>query len=825
MIESYDPAKNKFFTLTNESQNESIKNESSIESSNNYNFSTKMRKNSNLTFPINEVLKNKNLDEEQIEEIREYLFTQFNYRNISLTYNDELHYLAHLDYFIPFLFLEIYQQNKLIQKYQEKSNSIYYLLEGHLDIMAPKPAKIDITPQDYLMFLSYLRKHKEENLLRLIVETNNNEVFQSNLILAANANMNNNYNNQSNGKKTPTPTNQHHLNINNNFNVRKDNETKNIYNFCLGQLQQFINAKKEIKRQYKEFIINSLKKYQENRVHKRYKDNIISPHNNFENSKDINNLDRNNNGKDYSKNANYLNIQENALIDNKKKSLVSDNINKKRNSNESKNNTNNRFNISITNKFHDAGNFNSNSTDKNQNENNQNNTSNNAPMKNLLQTIKDLENDIHDRPKHPNRLVLNCEQEDFLENLDKVEIFKKENLNFVRKCIFDNFTNFNSSIMRILQKDYFYRSFNNFYVLSSGNFKRRRIVNVRIRIKDCICRTEKEKMAFKKQDKEYPGYLKLNFRIDLEKLEEKIFKNKSKKQKDKSIIKDMEHSNYNENHIPDCAMNEKEKKPEKAQEMRIISNISSYELARKFNFTTAEISDFFISNFSEENESNILKTETSQNSGTVHTINSQNPIRNSFHIDLFNEDFSEDDQEGETIDIQNVQKLLFKLKERYKIIKIPFEIFEYNLIKSLKRGEIIGNINDKLKCFPTIITKQETFFLKIKKDVFESTLDEMNKTSIFKTLTNFALSPIFKDLLKTQFYKLFYKKLSNYNLHKNEKVIKEGDYINDLFFIKEGSFVIKIKKSIIEINEIIKTLTKKNTCENEELENDKIIGK
>jgi hypothetical protein len=410
--------------------------------------------------------------------------------------------------------------------------------------------------------------------------------------------------------------------------------------------------------------------------------------------------------------------------------------------------------------------------------------------------------------------------------------------------------------MRICQNDYFYRSFNNFYVLCSGNFRKRRIVNARIRIKDCVCAIEKEKSAFKAQDKDYLGYLKLNFRIDLEKLEEKIFKTRSEKKSEENKNENNKNKNYssyknfnvkdfkkannscindknnfntntiNENYIPECALVEKENKADKAQELRPIANINSHELSKKLNFTNSEISDFFISNYEEENESNIFNTPLGTEASLITRSNKNRNYAgpNKINIDLFNEDFSEDDQEGETIDIQNVQKLIFKLKERYKIIKIAYEIFEFNLSKSLKKGEIIGNPNDKLKCFPTIITKQETFFLKIPKELFEATLDELNKTSIFKTFSNFALSPIFKHLLKTQFYRLFFKSLMNVRVHKNEKIVHEGDFISDLVFIKEGSFVLKIKKSIVEINEIIKKLTRKKTCENEEEENDKIVG-
>jgi len=283
----------------------------------------------------------------------------------------------------------------------------------------------------------------------------------------------------------------------------------------------------------------------------------------------------------------------------------------------------------------------------------------------------------------------------------------------------------------------------------------------------------------------------------------------------------------NNENLPECLKKDKEKKIDITRELRIIDNMSTNDLIKKYCFSNNDIFDFFISNYSEENDSKInLNTDSSHNSN--HIRNNSNNNRNrcySVNFDIFNENLSEDEDEENFEDLRSIERIILKLKQRYKIIKIPFVIFEYHLIKTLKKGEIFGSLNEKCKGNPTIISRQTCFLLKIQREVFEERFTEMNKSDIFKVFTNFSCCPIFKDLSKILFYKCFFKKLKNKTIHKNEKVIFEGDSIKDLIFIREGSFLITVKKNIKEVNEIIKKLTNKITCENEAIENDKILGK
>ena len=133
----------------------------------------------------------------------------------------------------------------------------------------------------------------------------------------------------------------------------------------------------------------------------------------------------------------------------------------------------------------------------------------------------------------------------------------------------------------------------------------------------------------------------------------------------------------------------------------------------------------------------------------------------------------------------------------------------------MKRGEVLGKLKDKIKNFPVLITKHDSFLLCIKSKNFEEKLENIFKNDTLKIFSHFAFCPIFKKLTKKLFYKLFLNCVESKIVYKNEKVIKEDFIVNDLYFIREGEFVIKIKKSIFEISEIIKKLSNNKNKINE----------
>jgi len=786
LIEAFDP-----YEIGNQNNiNDSASKESKIEESIhdleklNLNYFSRNKRLFSLDYHLNKNLKNKNLNEKQLDDIREYLFTEFNFRNISLNYNDELHFFINLEIIIPYLDLEIFSQDKLLANYQEKIPSIYFLLEGNLELLIPKPYKLEITPQDYLLYLAYLKKNKESDLVKLVIERNNYEVIQSNLILESNINKNNLH--------SFSPQ-YNQLNLINES-LKRENEFRNLYNFCLGQFQQFLGIKKEIKIQYRKFILETLKKYLENKTENGSVENNLNYYKNNDKSeilKETYNIDL--------VKKNYgSNLSENSLLHN------------------------NHFNLSVTNKFHNI--------DKNESEKKYFNKNN------LLKIHCERENDmIKTDNEKENKINLTLEEVEFLENIENIDIFKKENLIFIKRCIFDQFSNYNNSILKISDKDYFFNKINNFYVINEKNLKKKRILNVRIKIKKCECKKEKFipknvncefKENYKKEEILEELFIKLNFKIDLDRLEDKIFKEKSN-----SFINNLEKEDFKQkfkasmknDFIHGCLSNDNEYKFEKQNDLRVICNLTSSELMKKFDFDNPSFSDFFISNYSVENDFKNNNLEFNQKINIKNPV-SNNNFQNKYNFDIFNERFSEDEEEDKCIETQNVEKLLCKLKEKYKIIKIPFEIFKYNLLKTIKKGEIIGNFNDKIKCYPAIISKQETFFLKIPKNLLEGKIEELNKSNLFQIFSFFSSSPIFRELNKIQFYKMFFKQLNYNQVRKSDKIINEGDFIKDLIFIHEGNFEIKIKKSILEINEIIKKLTNKKSCENEDNEQEKILG-
>lgn len=808
-------------------------------------------------------------------EARDYLSNQFLYRNFQSYYYDDLTYLIHLDYLIPYLFIEVFPQDKLVANYQEKCSSIYFLLDGGLDILYPKNLALFLTPQDYLMYLSYLKKSNQINLLNMVIEANESDAIFKNIELSNNSqtltnrgNLDVNKNDYHSDLKNRNNNNHSkHKNQNNSNSINNNEvEQRKAYKFCLGQINQFIKIKKDIKLQYKKFILNTLKRLRDNLNNSRkIKELFKAPSINLD--KDKNLIDDKNSSSNFSKkfvkmktmNVNSRNINFNNSLenDNYLKNLSKVHKNSLLKMNLSIKNLQNKFNIynpsspeikikSDKNKY-----FNSNEI------NIQDDT-------NINQT------DISKSPSKDIKCKYTFEEEELLDNIQDHKIFKKENYNLVKKFVNDNYINFNTVMLKITTQDYFYKSFNNFYVLNSNHLdKKQRVINVRLRINNCDCKEIKKNIKFDDDEKNHSfnnknNYIKLNFKIYLDKLDEKIFKLKnsnSRKKTKKNIsfndltddkLKTIE-KNQTSNNIPECILkrlHKQDRLKEQEQEsykLRIIDDISSSEYVKKFSVLNSNIFGFFHSHYFAQNES-ILKNSHPE----TDSLNKQQPTKanNLFSnalnrrrevvpvsFDIYNENLTDSEEENEQrnmtfnkekkideADPNEIKKFINKVKERNSIYKYPFEIFEFSFLKTLKKGDIIGNPNDKLKVYPVYITSKDCYILKIEKKIFEETLNEINNSNIFRAFSHFTFCPVFKDLSKVSFYKLIFKSINFKGFHKNQIVINEGDDVNDLFFVKEGSFIIKIKKSILEINEILKKLLNRSTCENEDVEQDKIIG-
>ncbi len=104
-----------------------------------------------------------------------------------------------------------------------------------------------------------------------------------------------------------------------------------------------------------------------------------------------------------------------------------------------------------------------------------------------------------------------------------------------------------------------------------------------------------------------------------------------------------------------------------------------------------------------------------------------------------------------------------------------------------------------------MVTEEVCHFGTIDKKSYESCLKELNEKEK-KNNINFLLSnSIFSDSNKSEFmnnnYNLFVK--SKVSIH--DKIISEDTVPKSIFFIKSGEFQITLNKSIIEIDEYLKS--------------------
>ncbi len=163
---------------------------------------------------------------------------------------------------------------------------------------------------------------------------------------------------------------------------------------------------------------------------------------------------------------------------------------------------------------------------------------------------------------------------------------------------------------------------------------------------------------------------------------------------------------------------------------------------------------------------------------------------------------------------------LFNLKRK------PAIIFNYFLAESIKEGEQFGEMmtdqsftNDDNKRMETVISNHDTHLALLNKNLYNDILRNVVEKSRKHALDFLLNLDIFKYGNKSIFMKNFSSFFKRRNLYCKDILYKENGIIDNnhvIYFVKNGEFGTKAKKSLQEIDNIIlKSSLKRNIDKNE----------
>ena len=128
----------------------------------------------------------------------------------------------------------------------------------------------------------------------------------------------------------------------------------------------------------------------------------------------------------------------------------------------------------------------------------------------------------------------------------------------------------------------------------------------------------------------------------------------------------------------------------------------------------------------------------------------------------------------------------------YKTGEIFGDYKDYNNINLNSNNlENICEINKYKRCY-SMISTESCHLGWISKQIYENYFSDLNFKKIIANIEFFLNFQIFKTYEKIDFFTIFYNFVEeNKVLAKNEIIIKEGQAIDKIYFLKEGDYVIK----------------------------------
>lgn len=137
------------------------------------------------------------------------------------------------------------------------------------------------------------------------------------------------------------------------------------------------------------------------------------------------------------------------------------------------------------------------------------------------------------------------------------------------------------------------------------------------------------------------------------------------------------------------------------------------------------------------------------------------------------------------------------------------EVFIYHNIISLKTGDKFGDLaltSSSQKRTATIITDIDSHFGILEKISFEKCLKDVSDRAKRWNM-NFILSQkVFSSINPNIFQRNYFNNFVNKKLNRGDILIKEGQEADKIFVIKDGHFEVTIKKTNVELYNLIRKL-------------------
>ena len=170
-----------------------------------------------------------------------------------------------------------------------------------------------------------------------------------------------------------------------------------------------------------------------------------------------------------------------------------------------------------------------------------------------------------------------------------------------------------------------------------------------------------------------------------------------------------------------------------------------------------------------------------------------------------------------------IENIKYIIDNSLKAERKQVRIYQYKMLVTFSTGQKFGDhallphVNNRTA---TIITTAECHFGILTKENFNTSVAEADEKMKQEAMHFFINNSLFKGIEKNNFLRNFFNYFVSIRYDRGDSVFREGDISQYIYFIKKGEFEASFFKSIVEINNIIKSL--KVNIPNEEVEKEKL---
>jgi hypothetical protein len=155
-----------------------------------------------------------------------------------------------------------------------------------------------------------------------------------------------------------------------------------------------------------------------------------------------------------------------------------------------------------------------------------------------------------------------------------------------------------------------------------------------------------------------------------------------------------------------------------------------------------------------------------------------------------------------------------------KIIKQEFTVYSFSHILTLGVGEKFGDFalhTNSEKRTASLLCLEDCIFGVLDKSSYDDCIKETNER-LKKLYLQFTMKRrVFEGFELYDFLKKYYLYFINFHCDKGEKLITEGEKPEYVYFVRKGEFQVTMRKSIVEVKEIMGFLSnqRKNNTDKE----------